>query len=82
MIAELWLGLTTGDHALLVPMILGPVALLSLTAALTAGPGRSQVTRARAGRALDLAEVALVAVLVVLAAGLVGWFGGVTAVVG
>jgi hypothetical protein len=81
-IAELWLGLTTRDHALLVPMILGPVALLSLTAALTAGPGRSRVTRARAGRALDLAEVALVAVLVVLGAALLGWFGGVTAVVG
>jgi type VII secretion integral membrane protein EccD len=81
-LAELWLGLTVGDPALLVPLTLGPVALLSLTAVLTAGTGRSAVTRARVARALDLAEVVLVAVLVVLAAGLLGWFGWLAAVIG
>jgi hypothetical protein len=33
-------------------------------------------------RALDLAEVVLVAGMVVLAAGLLGWFGWLAAVVG
>jgi hypothetical protein len=81
-VAELWVGLAVGDPALLVPLTLGPVALLSLTAAMTAGPGRSPVTRARVGRALDLLEVALVVGMVVLAVGLYGGFDWVTAVVG
>ncbi len=52
-IAELWLGLTAGDPALLVPMILGPVALLSLTAAADGGPrpvaGHQGTSGTRAG---------------------------------
>jgi hypothetical protein len=81
-VAELCIGLAVGDPALLLPLILGPVALLTLAAAMTAGPGPSPVARARVGRALDLAEVALVVAMVVLAVGLLGWFGWVRTIIG
>jgi hypothetical protein len=80
-IAELGVGVAVGDPALMPPMVLGAIALLSVTAVLTAGPGRSPVTYARVGRSLDLAEVALVVMMVLLAAGLLGWFGWAAAVI-
>jgi len=82
-VAELYVGLAIQTPALVPPLILGAVVALAVALAATTATvtDRSPVTRARVGRTLDLLEVALVVAMVVLAAGLLGWFGWLPAVI-
>ena len=81
--AWLWIG-PAGDHQ--VP----PTLVILLTAvgfaiamfAVTRTPGASPIASARIGRAMDLAELALVVILVVLAAALLGGAEWVVGVIG
>jgi hypothetical protein len=74
-VVELCAGLAIGVPAMLTPLILGAVVALALALSLLAGPQWAPVARARVGRTLDLLEPALMVAMVMLAAGLLGWFG-------
>jgi len=80
-VAELWAGLAVGVPAVLTLLILGAVVALAVALTMLAGPPWAPVGQARVGRMLDLLELGLMVAMVVLAAGLLGCFGWLPALI-